>query len=127
MGKKRRERARRRRHDGEEVEDSEEEEESGRVMQALNNLTIETAITQKEAVEQLETALEMEVEETGEGKEEGKLTERALGTLDFFTQDAEPSRTTLVDACNRFNKLSRLETLWTVLHRWPAGVKFAFN
>ena len=32
----------------------------------LNNLTIETAGTEEEAAEQLEDALEMKVEETGE-------------------------------------------------------------
>ena len=33
----------------------------------------------------------------------------------------------LVDARNGFNKLSRLAMLWTVQHRWPVGVRFAFN
>ena len=58
----------------------------------------------------------MEVEETGEseGKEGGDGTQRALGALEFITQDAEPSGTTLVDACNGFNDLSRLEMIWTV-------------
>ena len=38
-------------------------------------------------------ALGMEVEEEGasEGKEEGGGTQRALGALDFLTQEAEPS------------------------------------
>ena len=54
-------------------------------------------------------------------------TQRALGALEFITQDADPSGTTLVDACNGFNKLSRLAMLCTVRHRWPAGARFAFN
>ena len=33
----------------------------------------------------------------------------------------------LVDACNGFNKLSRLSMLWTVRHRWPVGARFTFN
>ena len=52
---------------------------------------------------------------------------RALGALEFLTKDSEPSRTTLVDACNGFNELSRLAMVWTVRHRWPAGARFAFN
>ena len=42
-------------------------------------------------------------------------------------QEAEPSGTTLVDARNGFNELSRLAMLWTVRHCWPAGAIFAFN
>ena len=71
--------------------------------------------------------LEMEVEDTGEGEEGSEGTQRALGALEFLTQDADPSGTTLVDARNGFNNLSRLEMLWTVRHRWPAGARFAFN
>ena len=41
----------------------------------------------------------------------------ALETTELVTQDAEPGRTTLVDARNGFNKLIRLEMLWTVRHR----------
>ena len=37
------------------------------------------------------------------------------------------SPTTLVDARNGFNALSRLAMLWTVRHRWPDGARFAFN
>ena len=51
----------------------------------------------------------------------------ALGDQEFLTQDAEPSGTMLVDACNGFNELSRLEMLWTVWHRWLAGARFTFN
>ena len=40
---------------------------------------------------------------------------------------AELRGTMLVDAHNGFNELSRLEMLWTVRHRWPAGARFAFN
>ena len=63
----------------------------------------------------------MEVEEDrgGEGEDEGGGGLRALGALEYLTQDAEPSRTTLVDARNGFNELSRLEMLWTMRHRWP--------
>ena len=66
-------------------------------------------------------ALETEVDE-GEGSEVedgGGGTQWELEALEFLTQEAEPSGTTLVDACNGFNELSRLEMLWTVRHRWP--------
>ena len=62
-----------------------------------------------------------------EGEEGGGGTQRPLEALEFLTQDAEPSGTTLVDARNGFNELSRLVMLWTVRHRWPAGARFAFN
>ena len=95
----------------------------------LNNLNIETAGTEEEAAEGLVDALRMEVEEDegSEGEEEGGGTLRALRDLEFLTQDAEPSGTTLVDARNGFNQLSRLAMLWTVQHRWPAGARFTFN
>ena len=51
----------------------------------------------------------------------------ALVALEFLTLDAEPSVTTLIDARNGFNKLSRLSMLWTVRHRWTAGAMFMFN
>eukprot|EP00957_Ditylum_brightwellii_P141679 10793766-Ditylum_brightwellii.AAC.1 len=38
-----------------------------------------------------------------------------------------PGGTTLVDACNGFNKLSRYAMLWTVRHKWPSGARFLFN
>ena len=38
----------------------------------------------------------------------------ALGALEFLTQEAESSGTTLVDARNGFNELIRLEMLWIV-------------
>ena len=97
----------------------------------MNNLNIETEGTEEEATEGLEDALGMELDQDGEGggeeEEQGYGTERVLGALDFITQDAEPSRETLVGACNGFNKLSRLEMLWTVQHHWPARARFAFN
>ena len=62
----------------------------------------------------------MEIEEVGEvdgeGEEGGDGTLRVLGSLELLTQDAEPSVTTLISACNGFNKLSRLVMLWTVRH-----------
>ena len=61
------------------------------------------------------------------GVEGGGGTQRALEALEFLTQEAEPSGTTLVDACNGFNELSRLVMLWTVQHCWLAGARFAFN
>ena len=74
-------------------------------------------------------ALRMEgVEAEGsEGEEEGGGTLRALEALEFLTKEADPSGTTLIDARNGFNKLSRLEMLRTVQHRWTAVARFAFN
>ena len=74
-------------------------------------------------------ALEMQVEEDEEreGEEDGGGTQRSLEALEFLTQEAEPSGTTLVDARNSFNELSRLEMLWTVRHRWPVGTRFVLN
>ena len=112
------------------MEDSaEEEEEIGCVLYGINNLTVETAGTEDEAAEQLMAALEMEVEEDrgSEVEERGDGTQRALGSLEFLTKDADPSGTTLVDARNGFNEISRLEMLCTVWHRWPAGASFTFN
>ncbi len=34
---------------------------------------------------------------------------------------------TMVNAANRFNKLSHTAMLWTVRHLWPKGSQFAFN
>ena len=80
-------------------------------------------------MERLAEALGTEiVEDKGsKGKEGGGGTLRKLGALEFLTQEAEPIRTTLVDASNGFNKLSCLAMLWTVQHCWPAGARFAFN
>ena len=73
----------------------------------------------------------METEEDREGEVEGEEgsdgTQSSLVYLEFLTQYAEPSGTTIVDACNGFNKLSRLAMMWTVRHRWPAGARFGFN
>ena len=49
----------------EEAGSAEEEEETECVEAALNNLNIETKVTEEEAAEQLEAVLAMEVEETG--------------------------------------------------------------
>ena len=63
-------------------------------MDNLNNLTIETAMTEEEAVEGLEAALGMEVdgddkdEGGGEGKDESDWNQRVLRALEFLTQDA---------------------------------------
>ena len=114
----------------EEAEDSaEEEEESGGVLEGINNLTIETAVTEEEAAEQQKAVLEMGVEEErgSEGEGGGKGASRALGSLEFLTQDADPSGTTLVDTRNEFNELIRLAMLWTVQHRWLEGGRIAFN
>ena len=92
----------------------------------VDNLTIETAYTEEEAAEGLDAALEtQEMEDEGDGGSEGEEggggNQRALESLEFLTQDAETSGTTLVDAHNGFNELSRLEMLWTVRNQWPAG------
>ena len=50
----------------------------------------------------------MEADGGGEGEEGGDGTQMALGGLEFLTQDSEPSGTTLVDAHNGFNDMSRL-------------------
>ena len=59
----------------------------------------------------MEAALGIEVEETGEVEKGGDGTQWALGALEFLTQYAEPSVTSLADAHNGFNELSRLEML----------------
>ena len=71
----------------------------------------------------------MEVKEDrgSEGEDECGGTPRALEAIELFTQEAEPSGTTLVDARNGFNELIRFAMLWTVRHHWPAGARFAFN
>ena len=76
----------------------------------LNNLIMETTGTEKEAAEILEAVQEMEVEAVRgysvEGEEEGVEIQRVLGALEFITQDTDPSRTTLADYRNGFNKLN---------------------
>ena len=117
----------------EEVTEAKEEEE-GEMLACLHKLTIETAGTEEETAEGLEAALgiltqEMEVEGDGgiEREERGRGTQRALKAQEILTQDAEPSGTTLVHACNGFNELSHLAMMWTVRHRWPSGARFALN
>ena len=95
----------------------------------LNNLNIKMAVTEKEATDGLEATLGMEVEEDRDREvEEGvEDTQQTLGSLEFLTQDAYPSVTTLVDACNGFNELICLAMLWTVRHSWLEGARFAFS
>ena len=85
------------------AEAEKQEEESGEVVVLMSNLVIETARTEEEAAEGLADALgmEAEVERGSEGEEGGGGTQRALEALEFLTQEAEPSGTTLVDARNR--------------------------
>ncbi|KAL7519332.1 hypothetical protein ACHAWF_000232, partial [Thalassiosira exigua] len=61
-------------------------------------------------------ALEEQVEGLGEGEELSPELVAALEDILF-----------LVDATNGFNLLSRLGMLWTVWHRCPKMVTFAFN
>ena len=93
------------------------------------NPNIDMAATAEEATEGLAAAFAMEVEGDmgSEGEDEGGGTQQELEALELLTQDAEPSGTMLVDACNGFNELSRLAMLWTVRHLWPAGARFALN
>lgn len=35
--------------------------------------------------------------------------------------------TPLANAANGFNELKWMAMLWTVQHRWPVGMQFAFN
>ena len=44
-----------------------------------------------------------------------------------LTQEADTSRTTLVDARNGFNELIQMVMLCMVRHRWPAVERFSFN
>ena len=86
---------------------------------------------EEEAAEGLVESLQLEIEKEGkvdgEGEEDGDGIQGELVVLELLTQDTEPSGTTLVDACNGSNELIHLAMLWTVRHRWPAGVMFAFN
>ena len=97
----------------------------------MHNLIIETVGIEEEAAEGLKVTLGMEIVEVGEinceREEGGEGTQREPGDLEFLIQDADPSGTTLIDAWNGFNKLSRLAMLWTVHHWCPAGVRFEFN
>ena len=51
----------------------------------------------------------------------------ALEATGYLNQVAEPDRTSLVDASNRFNGMIRLAVMLTVQHRWPSGARFMFN
>ena len=61
--------------------------------------------TEEEAEKRLASALGMEVEvdRESEGEEGGGGTQWALESLEFLTQEAEPSVSMLVDARNGFN------------------------
>ena len=82
----------------------------------LNDLNKEMAGTEDEVAEVFAEALRMEVEEDegSKGEDECGGTQRELESLEFLTQEADPSGTTLVDARNGFHELSRLAMLWTV-------------
>ena len=88
---------------------------------------MDTSGAEEEADNNVEMALDMEVDGGGEGEEEGEGTLRSLEATEFLSQYAEPSGTTLVDSRNGFNKLSRVALLWTVRHRWLAGSRSVFN
>ena len=55
----------------------------------------------------------------------GSLLE--LEATRILTKDTELGRTTIVDACNGYNKLICLDMLWTLVYRWPSGSTFAYN
>ena len=90
---------------------------------------METEGTEEQAAGILESALgiDVDIEEEGEGEEDGEETLRALRAIEFLTQDTDPSGTMIFDARNRFSDLSHLEMLWTVRHCWLAGASFTFN
>ena len=113
VGQRRLERLKEIRNGGEDAGDLDGEEEHGGVAAVMGNLNIDMAGTEEEGAEGITEALDMEVEKDRgiEGEEEGGETQRELGALEFLTQEAEPSGTTLVDDRNGFNKLSRLAML----------------
>ena len=43
------------------------------------------------------------------------------------TDTLEKNGFLVIDVENVFNLMSRVNLLWTVLHLWPAGARFAFN
>ena len=73
--------------------------------------------------------MDMEVgdDDEVEVKERGDATQTTLGDLELLTHDTELIGTTLADARNGLNKLSRLSMLCTVQNHWPVGARFAFN
>ena len=79
-----------RRQEGEEAGESDKDEAGGGVKARFKILSIEMAGTEEEAEERFDTVLKMEVEveENGEVEEGGDGNQRALGALEFLTQDA---------------------------------------
>ena len=65
LGQRRFERLKSKRNGEKEARDSDEEEDNGGLGSCLNNLTIETAVMEEEAAENLQEGLEMETEEEG--------------------------------------------------------------
>ena len=55
--------------------------------------------------------MEVEGERGSKGEKEGGETQQALEALEFLTQESEMSRTTIIDARNGLNELSRLAML----------------
>ena len=110
MGQRRKKSTSRKREDksGAETEDTEAKDET------RDGLILNTCVIEEGTAVNLETELEIGVEE--EYKKEGEGNLMALGGTRFLTKEAERSGTTLVNACNGFNDLSRLERLWTVWH-----------
>ena len=45
----------------------------------------------------------------------------------LLTQEADPGRTTILDARGGFKELFRLAMLFTVRHCYPSGARLAFN
>ena len=84
-------------------------------------------MTEEKASGIMDSSPGMEADGDGEEEEEGEVTLRALGDLEFLTQDVDTSGTMIFDACNGFNELRHLAMMWTVRHHWPAGARFAFN
>ena len=56
-----------------------------------------------------------------------EVTLRALVSTGLLTRELDPSGTTLVNARNGFNKLSRLVIMWTVQHIWTLDTRFVLN
>ena len=84
---------------------------------------VDTSGTEEDVDNNPETALDMEVD--GEGEGDGTL--RELEATEFMNQDSETSSKTLVDDCNRFNKLIHLAMLRTTRIFWLEKARFDFN
>ena len=54
----------------------------------------------------------MDVDTSQEEVDEGALLD--IGAPGWMTQEVDPIRTMLVDACNGFNEIIPLENIWTV-------------